>query len=231
MNQSRGGIFVIKLFRSAIGALLGSACLAMVVSGPAYAQTISSSLKNTAYGFASSQSQARFAEVLTAPNTRLKTFTVGVDYNGNNGTFVAQVFAWNGTRSGGSLTGAPLYTSAPTSVVNGTSDYAFTPPAGGVALTAGQAYALVLTATGNPGNFPAGGPDTDASTYLMFAESASGTTLGDVGNVDAVFSATFDAAPAPVATPVPTLSEWAMILLGAIIAGGAALYIQRRQLA
>jgi len=33
---------------------------------------------------------------------------------------------------------------------------------------------------------------------------------------------------APVA-PVPTLSEWAMILFGTILAGGAALYIQRRQ--
>ena len=29
--------------------------------------------------------------------------------------------------------------------------------------------------------------------------------------------------------PVPTLSEWAMILFGTILAGGAALYIQRRR--
>lgn len=29
--------------------------------------------------------------------------------------------------------------------------------------------------------------------------------------------------------PVPTLSEWAMILFGLLLAGGAALYIQRRQ--
>ncbi|WP_367118068.1 IPTL-CTERM sorting domain-containing protein, partial [uncultured Brevundimonas sp.] len=28
---------------------------------------------------------------------------------------------------------------------------------------------------------------------------------------------------------VPTMSEWAMILLGTILAGGAALYIQRQQ--
>ncbi|WP_298159215.1 Ig domain-containing protein [Brevundimonas sp.] len=33
-----------------------------------------------------------------------------------------------------------------------------------------------------------------------------------------------------VAEPVPTLSEWAMILFGLLLAGGAALYIQRRQL-
>ena len=30
--------------------------------------------------------------------------------------------------------------------------------------------------------------------------------------------------------PVPTLSEWAMILFGTILAGGAALYVQRRRL-
>ncbi|WP_271086163.1 IPTL-CTERM sorting domain-containing protein [Brevundimonas sp. NIBR11] len=37
--------------------------------------------------------------------------------------------------------------------------------------------------------------------------------------------------PAPPVTPapVPTLSEWAMILLGMVLAGGAALYIQRRR--
>lgn len=35
----------------------------------------------------------------------------------------------------------------------------------------------------------------------------------------------------PVASPVPTLSEWAMILFGTVLAGGAALYLQRRRLA
>lgn len=38
------------------------------------------------------------------------------------------------------------------------------------------------------------------------------------------------AAAAPPAT-VPTLSEWAMILFGVILAGGAALYVQRRRFA
>ena len=42
--------------------------------------------------------------------------------------------------------------------------------------------------------------------------------------------AAFSLAPlAPVA--VPTLQEWALILFGLILAGGAALYIQRRQIA
>ncbi|MGO4410834.1 MULTISPECIES: IPTL-CTERM sorting domain-containing protein [unclassified Brevundimonas] len=31
------------------------------------------------------------------------------------------------------------------------------------------------------------------------------------------------------ASPVPTLSEWAMILFGVLLAGGAALFVQQRQ--
>lgn len=34
-----------------------------------------------------------------------------------------------------------------------------------------------------------------------------------------------------VVAPIPTLSEWAMILFGAMLAGGAALYIQRQRFA
>ncbi len=37
--------------------------------------------------------------------------------------------------------------------------------------------------------------------------------------------------PGGGAAAVPTLSEWAMILFGTLLAGGAALYIQRRQMA
>jgi len=36
--------------------------------------------------------------------------------------------------------------------------------------------------------------------------------------------------PAVAAAAIPTMSEWAMILLGLTLAGGAALYIQRRRL-
>ncbi|MBB5746878.1 IPTL-CTERM sorting domain-containing protein [Brevundimonas variabilis] len=56
-----------------------------------------------------------------------------------------------------------------------------------------------------------------------------GTLLFDFATTfpgfDLIFTAT-EVTPAPV----PTLSEWAMILFGLALAGGAALYIQRRQL-
>ena len=40
---------------------------------------------------------------------------------------------------------------------------------------------------------------------------------------------TLTANPAPVPVSVPTMSEWAMILFGTILAGSAALYINRRR--
>ncbi len=51
------------------------------------------------------------------------------------------------------------------------------------------------------------------------------TTSGGFEIGEAVTSLTL-AAP----TPIPTLSEWAMIAMGLTLAGGAALYIQRRRL-
>ncbi len=54
------------------------------------------------------------------------------------------------------------------------------------------------------------------------------TSATTVNGADSLTSGTIVGVPA--AAPVPTLSEWAMILLGVIMAGGAALYIQRRRL-
>lgn len=69
----------------------------------------------------------------------------------------------------------------------------------------------ITTGPGNGGLFTCSGVCTNAN--LTAGRSiATGTLVG-----------------APV-VPVPTLSEWAMILFGLILAGGAALYIQRRQL-
>lgn len=57
------------------------------------------------------------------------------------------------------------------------------------------------------------------------------------GGIDGIFSQSGGSSPreliltptAVAPTPVPTMSEWAMILFAAVMAGGAALYIQRRR--
>lgn len=60
---------------------------------------------------------------------------------------------------------------------------------------------------------------TGGGTYLGFSPE------GGPNSAVSVFEVQLAAAPAPV----PTLSEWAMILFGLILAGGAAVMIQRRR--
>lgn len=59
-------------------------------------------------------------------------------------------------------------------------------------------------------------------SYPFRVETTSGGVV--IGEASATLSI---AAPAPI----PTLSEWAMIAMGLALAGGAALFIQRRRLA
>lgn len=63
------------------------------------------------------------------------------------------------------------------------------------------------------------------SSYLGGVGLTATSTVAGVRTGDGVVTITYGAAPAPI----PTLSEWAMILFGTILAGGAALYIQRRR--
>lgn len=67
--------------------------------------------------------------------------------------------------------------------------------------------------------------------YLGLSGATPFTTItiagGATGDAIDADSFAYGASPAPV--PVPTMSEWAMILFGTVLAGGAALYIQRRR--
>lgn len=65
------------------------------------------------------------------------------------------------------------------------------------------------------GGFPAG-----AAAYRATWTFRNGLLTSGTGPTIVV-------APAPA--PVPTMTEWAMILFGTILAGGAALYLQRRR--
>lgn len=76
------------------------------------------------------------------------------------------------------------------------------------------------------------GPVSGVATYVAATTSANynftASRAGPFDDQHASVSYTCAAAPAPA--PVPTLSEWAMILFGLLMAGGAALYIQRRRM-
>ena len=116
---------------------------------------------------------------------------------------------WAGSGGGGGAAGAAVFAFTGAATVTNSGQL------GGLSATAGLAGAI-------------GGTDRC---------SVAGAA-GSVGTVDlaaapgaTVTGSLISGSPLPPApAPVPTLSEWAMILFGTLLAGGAALYIQRRQM-
>lgn len=92
------------------------------------------------------------------------------------------------------------------------------PTGGGAGTCTGNCVFQTQTSVGAYTQATATYVATSASTRITFLgrNDPAGVFIDDVSLV-------------PVA-PVPTLSEWAMILLGLMLAGGAAFYIQRRQM-
>ena len=110
--------------------------------------------------------------------------------------------------------GAPLYSQA-VNLTNSQPAFQTITLTTPLPVTAGNVYSFAFDQSSLRG---AG--DTYAGGNLFI----NGTT--QLAGLDTTFEVVQVAAPAPV----PTLSEWAMILLGLTLAGGAALMIQRRRL-
>lgn len=96
-------------------------------------------------------------------------------------------------------------------------------------LTSDTTFQITL----NPAGVAAVNSARGSTISFGFLNPPSTNTTGNDG-VFALFgsTATRQLILTPTVTvpaPVPTMSEWAMILLGTIMAGGAALYVQRRQ--
>lgn len=73
------------------------------------------------------------------------------------------------------------------------------------------------------------GPLAGSATYTATATGSYTFSVSRSGGDGQFASITYTCAAAVVPTPVPTLSEWAMMLFGTILAGGAALYVQCRR--
>ncbi len=135
---------------------------------------------------------------------------------------------------GASATTLYLYNSANGSGVNGSS--------------AGSAYnqSVTLTDVGAAGytviTLATPFPVTAGSTYSMVLDNstvgfqgsnvyAGGAAIANYATVVTTADWAFQIYEGPAGPqPVPTLSEWALILLGLTLAGSAALYLQRRHL-
>lgn len=119
------------------------------------------------------------------------------------------------TPGGAELFGANVSTT--NNYSNAPATQVLTIPAGGYSVTPGQTLFISVTdATGNT-----------AACYSANYIAGAAYNTGALTPGDTAFRVIFNDTPPPA--PVPTLSEWAMILFGTILAGGAALYIQRRQ--
>ena len=170
-----------------------------------------------------------YGEVLVAPGSSLTSFTFQVDNGGTAANYVAQVYAWSGSTTGGSPVGAALYT-GPASVLGGFNGFqAVTVNTGGVAVTTGQRYEILL--------YDGSGDGVNAYWDLTPPFGVHPGVAGDVGfvfnngpsNVNGTFrdfgslaySATFTGG-------VPEAATWAMMIAGFGLVGIAA---RRRKVA
>lgn len=116
----------------------------------------------------------------------------------------------------GMTTNVAIYNDLGTGVLYGTA----------VATTGNQTLTVTLNAAAIAAiNAARGG--SFAIGFLNATDNSGGDDTIFLGSIDTTPRDLVLSRAAPA--PVPTMSEWAMILLGTILAGGAALYIQRQQ--
>lgn len=142
-------------------------------------------------------------------------------------------------------TGSDTVTAAAVTVEAGTDNMgvARTARTYNVVTASGPDYFLVTTAPLGSGNrvFQMQFVTSDLNSATPAASAVLDTVCfnaGCTGSIGYGTTVSSDDPPislneAAVVTPpaIPTMSEWAMIFFGVLLAGGAALYIQRRQLA
>lgn len=211
-----------------IGATIKTALAALTVSfflsGAAWAQTTITQ-PVTDFGASYSDGNERIGQVVTVPaDNRLDSWTINVNHNGVDFVVRPLVYLWDGTQ----MVGAPVYSGAPVTVTNAAPAQAYTFNTGGVTLIAGQQYVLLgqFETPGGLGTirFNSGGGYAGGS---LVSGNLLATALTPSPS-DLQFTAEFS--PAPVVT-IPTLSEWAMILLALALGGAAALILSRRRMA
>ena len=170
-----------------------------------------------------------YGEVLVAPGSSLTSFTFEVDNGGVAANYVAQVYAWSGSTTAGSPVGAALYT-GPASLLLGLNGFqAVTVNTGGVAVTTGQRYEILLyDGSGDgvsgrwglvPPFFVHPGVAGDVGFAFNNGPSNVNGTFSDFGSL--AYSATFTGG-------VPEAATWAMMIAGFGLVGIAA---RRRKVA
>jgi len=212
------------------------AVLSLAIGTPALAQNIDTraAATNTFGPFGPLPNTPSYGQTFTVPDGQaaVSSFSFKLASVPATTTFRGVLMRWDTGTS--RAIGPVLYQSGDVNTTGATvQDVTFTIP-GSAAVTAGQTY-VIFGSTLNSAGSGAGSWSLAAdvlpggSTVFLNSGSQSdwtGTGWERQSSFDMGVTVNFVAAPAAV----PTLSEWAMILFGLLLAGGAALYIQRRQL-
>lgn len=216
-------------------AALGLA-LSLSWAGAAAAQNVDT--RATATGSVNSfgkSSTPTYGQTITIPAGQgtISSFSFVMNNVPSTFTFEGVVMAWDGAKA----TGPVLYRSALVSTTGPTPQEIVFTPVTPIPVVPGQTYVLFASAANGAGvgggewaaEVPPGSYAGGQYVYTNGATEAAWTSNWDLPpytNTDVGFTVIY----APVST-VPTLSEWAMILLALMLAGGGALYIQRRRFA
>ena len=178
---------------------------------------------STAIGVWGGSENFTFGEVLVAPGSSLTSFTFEVYNRSRAANYVAQVYAWSGSTTAGSPVGAALYT-GPASVLGAANGFqAVTVNTGGVAVTTGQRYEILLyDGSGDevsadwgltPPFFVHPGVAGDVGFAFNIGPSDVNGTFRDFGSL--AYSATFTGG-------VPEAPVWAAMIAGFGLVGIAA---------
>lgn len=217
-------------------AMLAALFLATIVS-PVFAQDIDTRAQAmngfSSFGYPGSQNLGQIFVVPVGVSS-VKSFSFVMESLPATANFRGVLMAWDTTNN--RPIGPVLYQSADVSTTDSTrQEIIFTIP-GEAEVAAGQTYVVFGTTANSVGSGQglwAWAPDVYPGGHLVFlnattsadwiTSSWSRNSSGDLG-----FTVQFGAA-APA--PVPTMTEWAMILLGVMLAGSAAVILQRRRMA
>lgn len=209
-------------------------------AGQAAAQNIDTTAAASGiFGIFGVPDTATYGQTITIPAgvTQLTSFGFEMQSVPSTVVFRGEVYLWDDANN--RATGPALYESAVRSTTGATPQLITFSPPGGVTVVPGQKYVIFATTSrdqagaSGQGLWAASSSNPYAGGDAVFINSganpADWTSVAWAVNAttDFGFVANFNAPPAPV----PTLSEWAMILFGLVLAGGAVVMVQRRRLA
>lgn len=217
---------------------LGIALVLALSATPALAQDIDTGPGSMLVGPFGYGLTATYGQTFTAPPGvgKVNSFTFRTHSVPAGATFRGFLMAWDAASS--RATGPILFESADANTTGPTyQDVTFVIP-GGAAVTPGQTYVIFASRVNSvgvgSGDWRHNNDVLPGGNYVFQSSAGAGDFTGaawaQVATIDLAVAINFaPAAPAPPPAAVPTLSEWAMILLGLMLAGAGALWVTRRR--